>query len=180
MTTKKFETAVFGSGCFWCAEAMFSQLRGVESVKSGYAGGARPNPTYEGVSTGVTGHAEVIQIIFDPSVISYDALLDVFFHTHDSTSLNRQGNDAGPQYRSTILYASPEQKKAAEAFIQKLIDEKEFDKPIVTELKPLDAFYEAEGYHQNYYKNNAAQPYCQFVISPKMAHFRKRYAYLTK
>ena len=177
----KSEKIVLGGGCFWCTEAVFQMLRGVESVTSGYAGGKRPNPTYDSVMTGVSGHAEVIQVEFDPSVIMMDDILSVFFSTHDPTSLNRQGNDVGPEYRSAIFYTSLEQKAAIDAFVAKLMADKTFSKPIVTEFKPLEAFYPAEGYHQNYYRNNQAlNPYCQFVIDPKVAKLRENYARLLK
>ncbi len=180
MKTKNREEAVFGGGCFWCIETMFSRLKGVASVTSGYAGGTRKNPSYEQVSSGATGHAEVIKIIFDPTVISYQALLDVFFHTHDPTTLNRQGADAGEQYRSVILYASPEQKKAAKEAIEKLTKEQEFKNPIITEVKPLEAFYEGESDHQDYYRKNPQSGYCQLVIAPKLEHFQERYKKLLK
>lgn len=173
-------TAVFGGGCFWCTETLFERLKGVVSVKSGYAGGNTPNPTYDQVSTGKTGHAEVIEIKYNPTEVSYETLLDVFFATHDPTTLNRQGMDFGPQYRSIILYASDPQKKAALDYIQKLIQDKVFDKPIVTEVQPLDKFYGAEAYHQEYYRNNPNKPYCMVVISPKISKLRKKFAQLLK
>jgi peptide-methionine (S)-S-oxide reductase len=166
------ETATFGSGCFWCSEAVFSELQGVVKVLPGYSGGNVPNPTYEQVCTDTTGHAEVAQITFDPSVISYRELLEVLFSTHDPTTMNRQGNDEGSQYRSVIFYASDAQKKEAEAIISELTTEKVFGKPIVTEMVPLAAFYPAEDYHREYYKRNTGKPYCQFVIAPKLAKFR--------
>ncbi len=170
------ETAVFGGGCFWCTEAIFQGLKGVSSVLPGYAGGHLPNPTYEQVSGGDTGHAEVTQIIFDPKVITFPVLLEVLFATHDPTTMNRQGGDIGEQYRSVIFYTTPEQKKQSEAYIKNA--QKDFDSPIVTQIQPLDKFYEAENYHQNYFNNNKNQPYCQAVISPKLAKFRKKFAYL--
>jgi peptide-methionine (S)-S-oxide reductase len=169
------ETATFGGGCFWCLEPLFDELKGVVRVEPGYAGGRRPNPTYEQVSTGTTGHAEVIQITYDPAQISYRELLDVFFTMHDPTTPNRQGADVGPQYRSIVLYSSPEQKEQAEDAIEKLNAEGVWDAPIVTEVEPLTAFYPAEAYHRDYYQRNPAQPYCQVVIAPKVAKFRKQY-----
>ncbi len=167
---------VFAGGCFWCTEAIFRRLRGVETVHVGYAGGSMKNPPYEAVSSGSTGHAEAVQVEFDPSVISLETLLSVFFATHDPTSLNRQGADVGTQYRSAIFYASEEQRATVDAYIKKLEQEKTFSNPIVTEIKPLDAFYEAEGYHQEYYEKNAGQPYCQVVIDPKIAKLRRQFA----
>lgn len=176
----QLETAIFGGGCFWCTEALFQSLRGVVSVMPGYAGGTTQNPTYEAVCTGVTGHAEVIKIKFDPSQISFDDLLTVFFATHDPTTLNRQGADIGTQYRSIILYANDAQKRAAEAFIKKLNDSDLSGKPVVTELKPQSEFYEAEEYHRNYFKNNRAQAYCQVIIEPKVQKLEKQFAKLLK
>src|SRR5579864_4964235 len=158
------ETAVFGAGCFWCTEAVFQNLKGVTSVLPGYTGGRVPNPTYEQVSMGNTGHVEVAKIEFDPSVIKFTDLLNVLFSTHDPTTPNRQGNDVGEQYRSVIFYLSEEQKKEAEEFIAEA--QKDFDNAIITTVEPLDKFYEAENYHQNYYLNNPGNPYCQFVIVP--------------
>lgn len=172
------EIAIFGNGCFWCTEAIFNKLRGVYSVTSGYAGGNTQNPSYYDVSDGETGHAEVLKIEFDSKEISYEQLLDVFYHTHDPTSLNKQGADVGTQYRSIILYNSAEQKKVAEDFTKKV--QEDFDKPIVTEIVPLDTFYDAESYHQNYYEKNSFQPYCQLVITPKVDKFQKRYKELIK
>ena len=178
------EIAVFANGCFWCTEAVFSMLKGVKSVIPGYAGGAElpsgKGPTYEQVSNGNTGHAESIKIEFDPSVISYDDLLAVFFNTHDPTTLNRQGNDVGTQYRSAIFYANDEQKKKAEALIEELNTSKAYNKPVVTEVKPLDKFYEAEDYHHEYYEHNKDQPYCQIVIAPKLEKLEKKFAELIK
>ncbi|MDD2807670.1 MAG: peptide-methionine (S)-S-oxide reductase MsrA [Patescibacteria group bacterium] len=168
----KKEVAVFGGGCFWCTEAIFQMLQGVRSVKSGYAGGTKPNPTYEDVCTDSDGHAEVVKIEFNPAIIKFRDLLEIFFATHNPTTLNQQGNDHGGQYRSIILYATPEQKTEAENYIELLTLQNEFDKPIVTELKPLNEFYEAENYHQNYYHNNESKPYCQIIISPKLAKFK--------
>jgi peptide-methionine (S)-S-oxide reductase len=170
------EVATLGGGCFWCLEAVFEQLQGVSKVESGYAGGATPNPTYRDVCEGDTGHAEVVQVTFDPKVISYGEILDVFFAIHDPTTLNRQGNDVGTQYRSAIFYDSPEQKRVAEEKIAQLARDRVFDAPIVTEVAPLTRFYRAEGYHQEYFRTNPAQPYCQFVVSPKVAKFRKEFA----
>jgi peptide-methionine (S)-S-oxide reductase len=170
------EQATLGGGCFWCLEAVFDQLRGVERVVSGYAGGTAPNPTYEQVCTGRTGHAEVVQVTYDPAVISFRDLLDVFFTIHDPTTPNRQGNDVGPQYRSIILYHTEEQKRTAEETIRQLEAEKRWPHPIVTEVVPLEAFYPAEAYHQRYFEKNPAQPYCQFVVAPKVVKARKVFA----
>lgn len=174
------EVAVFGGGCFWCTEAVFDELNGVISVMPGYAGGSLKNPTYDDVCDGRTGHAEAIRIEFDPSAISYRDLLTVFFATHDPTTPNRQGNDVGTQYRSIVLYASAEQKKQAEGLIRELNDSSVFGKPVVTEVKPLGEFYEAEDYHRKYYANNSYQPYCQFIISPKLQKLHKQFAELLK
>ena len=179
-TDAKSEVAVFGGGCFWCTEAVFDELKGVISVVSGYAGGSTKNPTYEQVCSGGTGHAEVIRIEFDPTQISFRDLMTVFFATHDPTTLNRQGNDVGTQYRSAILYADEEQKREAEAFIKELNDSKAFGKPIVTTLEPLGEFYEAEDYHQKYYANNPYQPYCQYLIPPKLNKLHKQFSALLK
>jgi len=178
--TDTIKTAVFGDGCFWCTEAVFSMLKGVLKVTPGYAGGTVAKPTYQQVCGGTTGHAEVTKIDYYPSVISYSDLLDVFFHVHDPTTLNRQGNDIGEQYRSIILYMDNEQKASAERFINELNSSAEFKRPIVTEIKPLNIFYEAEGYHQSYYESNSGQPYCQGIIAPKLGKFRKRYLKLFK
>lgn len=172
------ETVVFGGGCFWCTEAVFKMLRGVHSVAPGYAGGTTTNPTYESVSTGETGHAEVIRIEYDPAEISFDDLLTVFFATHDSTTPNRQGNDIGPQYRSIILYTSEEQKVAAEKFIAELNASSEQDAPVITQVVPLAAFYEAEDYHKNYYARNMNASYCQVIISPKLEKVQQKFATL--
>ncbi|RIK38750.1 MAG: peptide-methionine (S)-S-oxide reductase [Chloroflexi bacterium] len=169
------EVATLGGGCFWCLEAVYDELQGVESVESGYAGGHVVNPTYRQVCTGATGHAEVVQVTFDPQVISYEEILRVFFTIHDPTTLNRQGNDVGPQYRSAIFYHSPEQKATAEKVIQELNQAKLWPNPIVTEVAPFTEFYEAEEYHQEYFANNPYQPYCQVIIAPKVAKFRKEY-----
>jgi peptide-methionine (S)-S-oxide reductase len=166
------ETAVLGGGCFWCTEAEFQMLPGVKSVTSGYAGGTTENPTYKQVCTGETGHAEVIQIEFDPQVASYQKILETFWEAHDPTTLNRQGNDSGTQYRSIILYNSEAQRIAAEK--SKAEAQRHFKRPIVTEIVPLKKFFKAEGYHQNYYRTNPNQPYCQVVIQPKVEKFEKK------
>lgn len=169
------KTAVLANGCFWCTEAVFLMLKGVKSVTPGYTGGKTENPGYEQVAGGNTGHAEAIKIEYDPAVISYDDLLAVFFNTHDPTTLNRQGNDVGTEYRSAIFYADEDQRIKAEALIRELNDSKAYDKPVVTEISPLVKFYPAEEYHRNYYKNNADQPYCQLVIAPKLEKMQKRF-----
>ena len=160
------EKATFGAGCFWCVEAIFERLDGVESVVAGYAGGTRPNPTYEQVCTGATGHAEVAQITYDPAKISYEKLLEVFWEAHNPTTLNRQGADIGTQYRSVVFYHDEKQKAAAEK--SKATAQKDFESPIVTQIEPLKDFYPAENYHQDYYKNHQNAPYCVFVIKPKL------------
>lgn len=160
--------ASFGGGCFWCLEPFFEKLKGVESVESGYQGGSTPNPTYREVTSGRTGHAEVVRVTYDPEVISYEDLLQVFFAIHDPTTLNRQGADRGTQYRSTILYDNAEQKKAAEAYIAKLTEEKVFRDPIVTQVEKAGPFYKAEAYHQDYFSTNPQAPYCRMVIAPKL------------
>lgn len=167
------ETATFGSGCFWCTEAVFQQLKGVSSVVSGYAGGHVENPTYQQVCTGRTGHAEVCQIQFDPEQISFEELLEVFFNTHDPTTLNRQGNDVGSQYRSVIFYHDEEQRKIAEKVKAELDKSGTLKNPIVTEIVPFENFYKAEDYHQNYYRSNPGEGYCRLVISPKLDKFEK-------
>jgi len=174
--TIQSEIATLGGGCFWCLEAVYEQLRGVIHVESGYAGGAAPNPTYAQVCTGATGHAEVVQITFDPGVITYRDLLEVFFEIHDPTTLNRQGADVGTQYRSVIFYHSEEQRAVAAALVAELEAAKRWPAPVVTELAPLTAFYPAEAYHREYYRHNRAQPYCQAVITPKVEKFRKRFS----
>ena len=174
--SEDLETATLGGGCFWCLEAVYEQLEGVTKVESGYAGGAAPDPTYRDVCEGDTGHAEVVQITYDPAVVGFGDILDVFFAIHDPTTLNRQGNDVGTQYRSVIFYHSPDQKRLAEAKIAQLTAAKLYDDPIVTELAALTRFYKAEDYHRGYYRANPAQPYCQFVVSPKVAKFRKQFA----
>lgn len=172
---EKYELATLAGGCFWCLEAVYNDLRGVEKVVSGYAGGTVPNPTYEEVCTGRTGHAEVIQISFDPSVITYKELLDVFFTIHDPTTLNRQGADVGTQYRSAIFYHSPEQKAAGEKAIAEINEAKIWNHPIVTEVTELPKFYAAEAYHQKYWERNPNQGYCRMVIEPKVIKFRKQF-----
>lgn len=167
------EQAIFGGGCFWCTEAFFQNLKGVSRVASGYMGGHKPDPTYKDICNGDTGHAEIIQIEYDPAEITFEDLLLVFFKTHDPTTLNRQGNDTGTQYRSVIFYYSGEQKTAAENMIDKLEKELVFERPIVTEISPVSEFYEAEDYHQNYFNSNTNKPYCAFVIQPKLAKFTK-------
>lgn len=169
------EVATLGGGCFWCIEAVFDLLNGVTKVESGYAGGSVENPSYKAVCTGNTGHAEVVQVTFDPSVVSYSDILQVFFASHDPTTLNRQGNDVGTQYRSVIYYSSPEQKSIAEAYIRQLEESKTWSKPIVTEISPLTTFYKAEDYHQDYYAQNGSQPYCAFVVRPKVEKFMKEF-----
>jgi peptide-methionine (S)-S-oxide reductase len=172
--------AVFGGGCFWCTEAVFDELRGVKSVMSGYAGGSTKNPTYEQVCSGTTGHAEVIRIEFDPNQITFKDLLTVFFATHDPTTLNRQGNDVGTQYRSTILYANERQKQEAEAFLKELDASKAYGRSIVTTIERLGEFYPAEDYHQKYFANNPYQPYCQYTIPPKLNKLHKQFTNLLK
>jgi peptide-methionine (S)-S-oxide reductase len=169
------EVATFGGGCFWCLEAAFQQLRGIEKIVSGYAGGKRPNPTYEQVCSGATGHAEVVQITFDPAVITYRDMLGVLFTIHDPTTLNRQGGDVGTQYRSVIFFHSPEQEATARDVIAEFERARVFDDPIVTEVAPLPAFYPAEAYHHDYYNRNMNQPYCAAVVASKVAKVRKEY-----
>ena len=169
------ETATLGGGCFWCLEAVFEQLRGVEKVESGYAGGRTPDPTYHQVCTGATGHAEVVQVTFDPAVVSFAEVLDVFFATHDPTTLNRQGADVGTQYRSVIFYHGPAQKETAERKIAELNAAGVWGSPLVTEVAPLERFYRAEDYHQEYFRTNPGQGYCQAVVAPKVAKFRKQF-----
>ena len=172
---RRLEVATLAGGCFWCLEAVFNELKGVERVESGYAGGNNANPTYEQVSTGNTGHAETIQLSFDPQTISYKESLSVFFAMHDPTTLNRQGNDVGTQYRSIIFYHDANQKAVAEETMDELIKEGIYDRPIVTELQPFKAFYKAEEYHDDYYKRHADQPYCQLVIAPKIDKLYERF-----
>ena len=170
------EIATLAGGCFWCLEAVYDQMRGVESVESGYMGGPAPNPSYEAVCTGRTGHAEVVQITFDSKAVSYRELLEVFFVIHDPTQLNRQGNDTGTQYRSAIFCHSPEQKAVAEEVIAGFTNEKVFDRPIVTQVVAAEPFYIAEDYHQEYFARNPTQGYCQAVVNPKVAKFRTHFA----
>lgn len=172
-TNGELDTAIFGAGCFWCVEAIFQQLEGVEKVASGYSGGARENPTYDQVCSGATGHAEVIQVIYDPAKISFVDLLEVFWGVHDPTTLNRQGADVGTQYRSVIFYTNADQKKLAEDYKKKLNASGAFPQPVVTEISPLKSFYVAENYHQNYFNENGNQPYCSLVIRPKLDKFKK-------
>jgi peptide-methionine (S)-S-oxide reductase len=169
------EMATLAGGCFWCLEAVFADLRGVARVVSGYSGGHVENPTYRAVCDGTTGHAEVVQVTFDPQAVSYRELLEVFFTIHDPTTLNRQGGDVGTQYRSAIFYHSPEQQQTAAEVIAKLEAERVWDAPIVTQVAPFEIFYPAEDYHQEYYQNNASQPYCRAVIAPKVSKFRQKY-----
>lgn len=176
----KTETATLGGGCFWCTEAVFLRLRGVSKVTSGYTGGTVKNPTYEQICTGRTGHAEVVQVEFDPQQISFEQILDVFFHTHDPTTLNRQGNDVGTQYRSVVFWKDADQKEAAARLIRELDKSGDFSDPIVTTLEELKEFYSAEKYHQDYYALNPNQGYCRFVIDPKVDKFQKRYKKLLK
>ncbi len=169
---QEIEIATLGGGCFWCTEAVFQELEGVEHVESGYTGGDNPNPTYQEICTGNTGHAEAVQVHFDASVISYRDILEVFFLTHDPTTLDQQGGDIGTQYRSAIFYQSPQQREVAEELIAKFEGNAVFDAPIVTEVVELDEFYVAESYHQDYYRQNGNQGYCRVIIDPKMAKFR--------
>jgi peptide-methionine (S)-S-oxide reductase len=175
MDSPRREVATLAGGCFWCLEAVYDELRGVEKVESGYSGGLVSNPTYRQVCTGTTGHAEVVQVTFDPEVVSFREILEVFFTIHDPTTLNRQGADVGPQYRSAVFYHDEEQRRITEEVISKLEAEGVWDDPIVTEVTPFEAFYVAEDYHQEYFQNNEYQPYCQVVIAPKVAKFRKQY-----
>ncbi len=170
------ETAVLGGGCFWCVEAVFKRVKGVMETYPGYAGGTTEKPTYKQVCTGETGHAEVVKIVFDPEEISYETLLNIFFAVHDPTTLNRQGNDVGTQYRSVIFYRNEQQKQIAEKVIKEITQKRIYEKPIVTEIVPLRKFYPAEAYHKDYYDKNPEQGYCQFVISPKVNKFRKRFS----
>ncbi len=174
--TGNYETATFGAGCFWCVEAVFQELKGVQSVTSGYMGGQVKNPTYKEVCSGITGHAEVCNIIFDPKVITYKELLEAFWGSHDPTTLNKQGADTGTQYRSAVFFHSKEQQEEAEFYKKKLNDENAFGKPVVTEISPSGTFYVAEDYHQNYFNENGDAPYCQFVIAPKVEKFKKAFA----
>lgn len=181
MNKSTIETAIFANGCFWCTEAIFQNIKGVIDVKPGYIGGDTVNPTYEEVCTGTTNHAEALKITFDNSIIGYDALLEAFFATHDPTSLNRQGNDIGTQYRSEIFYTNNQQKKLAELFINMLTQQDIFKKPIVTKVTEASVFYDAEDYHQNYFNNHPDKTYCAFVIAPKVDKFKEYFKdYLNK
>lgn len=174
------EIATLAGGCFWCLEAVYDQVKGVVSVESGYMGGKNPDPTYEQVCSGRTGHAEVVQLTFDPTVISFRELLEIFFVVHDPTTLNRQGNDTGTQYRSAVFSHTPEQKKTAEEVIAGFTNEKVYTNPLVTEVTPATEFYVAEDYHQEYFVRNPSQGYCTYVVGPKLAKFRKHFAALLK
>jgi peptide-methionine (S)-S-oxide reductase len=173
--SSRSEIATLGGGCFWCLEAVYQELRGVEKVESGYSGGDVPNPTYRQVCSETTGHAEVVQVTFDPDEVSYRDILEVYFTIHDPTTLNRQGADVGTQYRSVIFYHDEDQKRTAEEVISELETDGIWNSPIVTEVAPFDEFYVAEDYHQNYFRNNGFQPYCQVIIAPKVAKFRKQH-----
>jgi peptide-methionine (S)-S-oxide reductase len=175
-----FETATLAGGCFWCLEAVFDELKGVQSVESGYAGGHVENPSYRVVCNGTTGHAEVVRVQFDPALLSYRDVLNVFFAIHDPTTLNRQGADVGTQYRSAIFYHSPEQKQTADTLIKELNEQKIWDHPLVTEVVPTSNYYAAEDYHQEYFANNPNQPYCQAVVAPKVSKFRKHFLDMLK
>lgn len=179
-TEKNLEQATFGAGCFWCVEAVYEIVEGVERVESGYSGGHVENPSYNEVTSGQTGHAEVARLHFDPEVISYEELLEVLWHTHNPTTLNRQGNDVGPQYRSAIFYHNEEQKEIAERSLKKTDESDLWEDPIVTEIEPLENYYVAENYHQNYFENNPNAGYCSVVIAPKIAKFKKEFSHLLK
>lgn len=168
-----FEKATLGGGCFWCTEAVYKELNGVIEVQPGYSGGHVKNPAYREVCNGITGHAEVVQITYDPQIVSFSEILEVFFMTHDPTTLNRQGNDVGTQYRSAIFYHSEKQKQTAREVIRLFAEEKVYEDPILTEVTAFDAFYKAEDYHKNYFEKNKNQPYCQFIVAPKVEKFRK-------
>lgn len=172
-TNSDLSVATFGTGCFWCTEAVFQTMQGVQKVVSGYSGGARPNPTYEQVCSGATGHAECVQITYDPNQVSYAGLLEAFFRSHDPTSLNRQGNDVGTQYRSVIFYNNEGQRQLAEEAVRELDKSGAYPNPIVTEVIPAEPFYPAEAYHQNYFINNPGQGYCAFVVAPKVEKFKQ-------
>jgi peptide-methionine (S)-S-oxide reductase len=174
-TGKSYETATFGAGCFWCVEAIYLDLKGVIKVTSGYSGGSVENPTYKQVTSGTTGHAEVVQLVYDPSQVTYPELLEVFWKTHDPTTMNRQGADVGTQYRSVVFYHSPQQKELAETYKKRLNDSGAWDHPVITEISPYSAFYKAEDYHQNYFRLNPEAGYCKFVIQPKVEKFRKAF-----
>lgn len=180
MNSSNLQEATFGAGCFWCVEAIYDEVQGVKSAVAGYAGGKMQNPTYQQVSSGQTGHAEVARITFDPSVISYEELLEVFWHTHNPTTKNRQGADVGPQYRSVIFYHNEEQKETAEKSMAKTDKSDLWDDPIVTEIEPISNYSVAENYHQNYYENNPNAGYCTTVIAPKIKKFRKDFSHLLK
>jgi len=173
MDNNNLEQITFGGGCFWCVESCFNMLKGVKSAISGYSGGHKDNPTYQEVCTGETGHAEVVQITYDPAVISYEQLMDVFFFLHDPTQLNRQGNDIGPQYRSVIFYHNEEQKEKAEKYKTALNQSHVFNSPVVTAIEPFKVFYSAENYHSDYYKNHPTQSYCYYIIKPKLDKLKK-------
>jgi peptide-methionine (S)-S-oxide reductase len=179
-TNAQLEIATLGGGCFWCLEAVFAEIKGVHQVVSGYAGGHVPDPTYQQVCTGETGHAEVVQVTFDPEQVSYHEILQVFFDIHDPTTLNRQGADVGTQYRSAIFYHNQDQHKTAREMINELSGSGRWRDPIVTELVPLETFYPAEDYHQDYFAHNSSQPYCQFVIAPKVHKFQKNFSYMLR
>lgn len=179
-TEKNLEQATFGAGCFWCVEAVYEIVEGVERVESGYSGGHVENPSYREVTSGQTGHAEVARLHFDPEVISYEELLEVLWHTHNPTTLNRQGNDVGPQYRSVIFYHNEEQKEIAERSLKKTDESDLWEDPIVTKIEPLENYYVAENYHQNYFENNPNAGYCSVVIAPKIAKFKKEFSHLLK
>lgn len=176
MPTNQLETATLGGGCFWCLEAVYQEVPGVHEVVSGYAGGHEEDPSYRQVCAGTTGHAEVVQVHFDPAVVPFRRILEIYFTIHDPTQKDRQGADVGTQYRSIVLYHSEEQRRVAEEVIRQLTDEEVFAAPIVTEVEPLSTFYAAETYHQDYYRNHASQPYCQVVINPKLVKYRARFA----
>ena len=176
MADKQLQTATLANGCFWCTEAVFKRLKGVEDVISGYTGGKKENPTYEEVSSETTGHAEALEITFDPNIISYETLLHIFFATHDPTTLNRQGNDTGTQYRSAIFYRDEEQKKIAESVKEELDKSGNYHDPIVTKIEPFTKFYKAEDYHKDYYDSNRSAPYCMFVIDPKIRKLLEKYS----
>ncbi len=180
MDKSKKEVAVFGGGCFWCTEAVFKMMKGVSSVLPGYSGGKTPNPTYEQVCGGSTGHAEVVKVEFNPELTSFKDLLTIFFASHDSTTLNRQGNDVGTQYRSVIFYTTDEQKKEAEDFVKEINASHENGASVVTEITPLDKFYEAENYHKDYFARNPENPYCQIIINPKLEKVQEKFAELLK
>ena len=172
-TSESFQSATFGSGCFWCTEAVFQRLKGVVKVESGYSGGKVKNPTYKEICSGLTGHAEVIQVTYNPEIVTYEQLLEVFWKTHDPTTLNRQGNDQGTHYRSVIFFHNNMQKQLAEEYKKRLFESNVFDQPIVTEISPISIFYKGEDYHQNYFNANGNAPYCQIIILPKLEKFKK-------